>query len=225
MNARQRLHATMHYLPRDRSPIMDFGFWDETLVIWEKHGFPKEGNPDEFFGMAPQWFEVGVDVRLCPQFDEVVLKDRGETWVLRDNEGVTKEKGKFLGSIPRHFDHTLKDRASWESEFKWRLDGKNPERFPQDWQERVKTLTDPKRDYPLHIHAGSLYGWIRNWMGLEAVSMLIYDDGALFEEMVETVATCVIDHPGSRSRCPPRTRPDLGGYVLPGRATALAAGF
>ena len=29
-------------------------------------------------------------------------------------------------------------------------------------------------------------------MGLEAVSMLVYDDLALFAEMVETVATCVI---------------------------------
>jgi hypothetical protein len=36
MNDRERFLATMHYQPRDRSPIMDFTFWDETIVIW--HG-------------------------------------------------------------------------------------------------------------------------------------------------------------------------------------------
>ena len=32
MNDRERFKATMHYQPRDRSPICDFGYWDETLV-------------------------------------------------------------------------------------------------------------------------------------------------------------------------------------------------
>ena len=42
----------MHYQPRDRSPIMDFGFWDETLVIWQDQGYPAGANPDIFFGMT-----------------------------------------------------------------------------------------------------------------------------------------------------------------------------
>jgi uroporphyrinogen decarboxylase len=41
-------------------------------------------------------------------------------------------------------------------------------------------------------YAGSLFGWIRNWMGVEGVSYLVYDDPALFHEMVETLADCVI---------------------------------
>ena len=49
MNARQRFHNTMHYLPRDRSPSMDVGFWRETLISWEQYGFPKEGNPDALY--------------------------------------------------------------------------------------------------------------------------------------------------------------------------------
>jgi uroporphyrinogen decarboxylase len=193
MNARERFHATMHYLPRDRCPIMDFGFWSETLVIWERYGLPPGANTDAFFGMDPQWIVAPVNMNLCPGFGHVVLEDRGETEVVRDGDGVTKEQGKFLGSIPRHLDHTLKDRASWESEFKPRLDGKNLRRYPEDWADRVRRYRDPKRDYPLGINAGSLYGWIRNWMGLEAVSMLVYDDLPLFEEMVETVATCIVN--------------------------------
>jgi uroporphyrinogen decarboxylase len=192
MNPRQRFHATMHYLPRDRSPIMDFGFWSETLVIWERYGLPQGANTDAFFGMDPQWIVAPINVHLCPSFATILVEDRGETQVVRDADGVTKEQGKFLGSIPRHLDHTLKDRASWEAEFRPRLDGRNPARYPGDWSERVARYTDPARDYPLGISAGSLYGWIRNWMGLEAVSMLVLDDVALFEEMVETVADCIL---------------------------------
>ncbi|MBI4023725.1 MAG: hypothetical protein HY360_02015 [Verrucomicrobia bacterium] len=193
MNAREQFVATMHYQPRDRCPIMDFGFWRETLVIWEQYGFPKGGNPDSFFGMDPQWAAIPVSGFPCPDFGYTVLEDRGDTEVVRGADGVTVEQGKFLGSIPRHVDHTLKDRASWEKEFKWRLNGKNPDRYPRDWPEQLKKLTDPDRDYPLHLSGGSLYGWIRNWMGMETVSMLVHDDRPLFEEMVETIADCIIE--------------------------------
>jgi Uroporphyrinogen decarboxylase (URO-D) len=193
MNARDRFIATMHYQERDRCPIMDFGFWDETLVIWERYGLPCECDPDAFFGMDPQWHVAPINVHLCPSFQHVVLEDRGDSEIVRDGDGVTKEQGKFLGSIPRHIDHTLKDRESWEKEFKWRLNGADKTRYSRQWTNHLLRYQNPTRDYPLGINAGSLYGWIRNWMGLEAVSMLVYDDRALFEEMVETVANCVIE--------------------------------
>lgn len=191
MNAQERFHAVMHYMPRDRSPIMDFGFWDETLTIWQAQGYPKGADPDIFFGMDPQWIVAPINVHLCPAFPHVVMEERGDQEVVRDHEGVTKLQGKFLGSIPRHLDHTLKDRESWEREFRPRLEGGVPARYPADWPALVEKYRC--RDYPLGVNAGSLYGWLRNWMGLEALSVLVYDDFRLFREMVRTVAQCVID--------------------------------
>ncbi len=192
MNARERFYAVMHYLPRDRSPIMDFGFWDETLVIWQKQGLPAGVDPDTFFGMDPQWIVAPINVHLSPGFHSRVLEDRGETEIVLDSEGVTKEQGKFLGSIPRQINHTLKDRESWEKEFRGRLNGASPERYPSNWKDLIKKYSYADREYPLGINVGSLYGWIRNWMGMENLSMLVYDDRKLFEEMVETVTDCVI---------------------------------
>ena len=192
MNARERFNATMHYQPRDRSPIMDFGFWDETCKVWQQEGMPAGVEPDAFFGMDPQWIVAPVNVHLSPGFDYRVIEDQGQTEIVRDNEGVTKEQGKFLGSIPRHLDHALKGRGSWKREFLWRLDGTDPERYPFNWEAIAARYKDPAREYPLGINAGSLYGWIRNWMGLEAVSLTVYDDASLFAEMVETIADCVI---------------------------------
>src|SRR5690349_15259017 len=74
MNARERFSAVMHYLPRDRSPIMDFGFWDETCVVWRNDGLPEEVDTDTFFGMDPQWIVAPVNVHLCPGFEHRVLE-------------------------------------------------------------------------------------------------------------------------------------------------------
>ena len=56
----------------------------------------------------------------------------------------------------------------------------------------MKEWTRPDREYVIQLPGGSLFGWIRNWMGLENVALLIYDDPVLFEEMVETIADCQI---------------------------------
>lgn len=192
MNARERFLSTMRYQPRDRAPIMDFGFWDETPVIWREQGLPEGVNTDDHFGMDPQWIVVPIECGLFPPFAREVLEDRGGTRVVRDADGVVKEEGAFLGSIPRHIRHTLTDRASWQHDFRSRLDGTDPRRYPANWPELARRYADPARDYPLGLPVGSFYGWLRNWMGLENLSILVYDDRALFDEMVETVADCVI---------------------------------
>ncbi len=44
MNTRERFYATMHYQARDRAPLMDFSFWDETLVSWRGQGLPTQSK-------------------------------------------------------------------------------------------------------------------------------------------------------------------------------------
>jgi hypothetical protein len=194
MNARERYIATMHYQPRDRCPIMDFGFWNETITIWEKYGLPKGVNTDAFFGMDPQWLFCGGNTQLVPGFPEEILEDKGETEVVRTGDGAVIERGKFLGSIPRHLDHALKDRDSWEKLFKPMLRPDDPGRFPaeKEWNAAVAEWTRPDRDYPLFIGAGSLYGVPRNWFGLERISEIVYDDRPLFEEIIETMADVTV---------------------------------
>jgi hypothetical protein len=202
LNDRERFYATMHYQPRDRAPICDFGYWDETIVVWYDQGLPREivQTEDEvfhdFFGLdfpiRRAGSGVGVEVGLFPLFEEKVIEDRGDHEVVQQKDGVRVLRKKFMSSIPKHLDHLLVDRESWEKQYKSRLDPTNPDRYPANWDERVKAWTDLHRDYPLVLPGGSLYGWIRNWMGLENLSYVVYDDPAWFEEMVATVADCII---------------------------------
>jgi uroporphyrinogen decarboxylase len=199
MNERQRFNATMHYRPRDRSPICDFGFWDATLVLWHDQGLPLHvtgpATSDAFFGMdtgLDRMGATGVSTGLVPLFEERVLEDRGDHEVVQQDNGVRVLRKKFMGSIPQPQGHLLVDRASWNKHYKPRLDPADPARYPADWDERVRSWTDPERDTVIALPGGSLYGWLRDWMGMEALSLVVYDDPAWFEEMVTTLAECII---------------------------------
>jgi uroporphyrinogen decarboxylase len=56
----------------------------------------------------------------------------------------------------------------------------------EGWQEKANELN--KLDVVTTFMGGSLYGWLRGWMGVENISYIIYDDLQLFEEMVEYIS-------------------------------------
>lgn len=201
MNNRQRFHATMHYQPRDRSPIADFGFWEETIPIWHEQGLSKdvfftykESNTVDFFGMdfGIDSTGIGVESGLYPAFEEKVIEDHGNRIILQQPDGVIVERDRFMSSIPKPIAHTLTDRDSWKKHFLPRLDPTDPQRFPFDWNERVQFWKSAQHDQVLAIPGGSLYGWLRNWMGMEQLSLTVYDDPKFFDEMVTTCADCII---------------------------------
>lgn len=201
MNTRERFFATMHYQSRDRAPIADFGFWEETIPIWHEQGLPEDvffsyqsSNTVDFFGMdfGIDSIGIGVESGLCPAFEERILEDHGNRVILQQSDGVIVARDRFMSSIPRPIRHTLTDRESWRKHFVPRLDPAVPERFPIDWDERVQDWKDPRRERMLALPGGSLYGWLRNWMGLEQLSFTVYDDPAFFEEMITTAADCIV---------------------------------
>ncbi len=203
MNDRQRFLATMHYQPRDRSPICDFGFWTETIDEWKKQGLPanvvyqkapgaREKNTDQFFGMDAYCGGPGGHVDLMPGFETRVIEDRGDHEVVQQADGVRVLRKKYMGSIPHHESHLLVDRQSWNEHYKWRLDPDDPRRYPQNWDEAKKIWRDSNRAHCVTLWCGSMYGRLRDWMGIEGISYAVYDDPALFEEMVTTCADCVV---------------------------------
>jgi uroporphyrinogen decarboxylase len=141
---------------------------------------------------ALSFMDVEVKVMLSPSFEEIVIEDRGDREVVQQTDGVRVLRNKVAASIPMHVGHLLVDRESWLQHYKPRLDPTASTRYPDNWDELVKVWADPDRDFPVFLHGGSLYGKLRDWMGVENLSLVIYDDPAWFEEMVTTVADCII---------------------------------
>jgi uroporphyrinogen decarboxylase len=202
MNDRQRFNATMHYQPRDRSPLFDFNYWDETLPEWHKQGLdPKwtRKNVREYFGLdsslsggEPADWGAGMGLGLRPGFESRIIEDYGDEYTELQSDGVIVRKQRSSVSIPMHVGHTLVDRDSWLKHYKHRLDPKNPDRIPKDWDRRVRHWLDPQREHPVFVSGGSLFGWIRDWMGVENLSLVVYDEPDWFEEMVVTVADLIV---------------------------------
>ncbi len=212
MNDRQRFIATMHYQPRDRAPICDFGFWPETIDAWHRQGLPEwvawsehtRCTTDRAFGMdrfsyGPQvkfdLYSAGPQVNcgLYPPFEERVLEDRGDQEVVQQSDGVRVLRHKYAGSIPMHLGHLLVDRASWHEHYLPRLTNyDDPARYP-NWTQARAIWSDPDYPYPRNAFGGSLYGWLRDWMGVDNLSYLVHDDPAWFEGMVITIADLVIE--------------------------------
>lgn len=120
---------------------------------------------------------------LKPLFTPVVLEELEDGFYLeRDQYGVTLKKHHDVISIPPEVDHLLKDRESWEKEFKHRFTY-FPERVPD-----FSSLKDVVPKNPRGLHLGSLFGTLRNIIGLVEISYLYADDEKLYREIIDTSA-------------------------------------
>jgi uroporphyrinogen decarboxylase len=102
-------------------------------------------------------------------------------------------------------EYTLKNSSDW-AEYKNRLrpDGA---RIPGDLKEQIEKAESS--NLPIAIETVPLMGWIRNWMGIENMTYLIYDEPDVFADMVDTLSnlSCwAIDQIIPKMK----TRPDMG---------------
>ena len=198
LNDRQRFIATMKYKTRDRVPLLDFNFWNETLPAWHSQGLPRwvnRRNEDVYFGIDYSLDHVRMTwVRdgLCPTFRKKIIEDKVDAWILQQKDGVRVIRQKEISSIPHPVSYTLIDRESWKKHYKPRLDPEKIQRYPKDWEEKVREWRDPDRPYPIILPGGSLYGWLRNWMGMENLSLALYDDPQWVNEMIVTITDCIL---------------------------------
>ena len=86
--------------------------------------------------------------------------------------------------MPMFLDHPVRDRASW-AEYKRRLEPNAPDRWPSDWEAYVQKMNS--RDEPTMLNVGSFFGFLREWMGLESLLYMFYDDPSLIEDMMDQI--------------------------------------
>ncbi len=96
------------------------------------------------------------------------------------------------------FEHALKGRAEWEELFKPRLQffPERVEGVPVNCEEEMRRFDDGGLDYLKEtnhenhylLHCGSLYGTLRDYIGMESLAYLTADDEDLVVEMIEVNA-------------------------------------
>jgi len=185
---RERFYKVMHGQKADRIPNMEFGYWDETIIAWHKQGLPPEIKTaidiERYLELEGSEIIPRVPIinGLYPAFEQKLLEDKSEHQIIQDTEGNTCEISKSSASIPRYIKFGLESREDWQIYKKERLDYTSKGRIGN-----VKELVDSahKVGMPVRFDAGALYGWLRNWMGMENFSIAIMTERDWVEEMME----------------------------------------
>jgi hypothetical protein len=189
---RERLLRTLRFQPVDRVPDYEFGMWLQTVDRWRQEGLETPvmsmwGPLENWFGTDSTEFGPGLPLNtgLLPAFETVILEDKGTHQIIQDSDGAISEqmKPEYGASIPHYLRYAIESRADWERMRDERLDPNHPERLPRHLDPLLRRLR--RRDYPLSLWLGSLYGFVRNWMGVERLSLMVYDDRPLVEEIME----------------------------------------
>jgi len=169
-------------------PVMHWAGWGETRQEWLQQGLNPDISEHEFLMASGMGAGISVNLDIYPLFEEKVLEETDSYRVIRQGDGVIAKHSKIQSVIPQYLDYVLKGQEGWD-EFKKRLQP-DPARIPSNLDEQICNCC--ASGLPVCINAGSLVGWIRNWMGVENLSYLCYDDRPLFREMVNTIADLVI---------------------------------
>jgi uroporphyrinogen-III decarboxylase len=188
MTARELWQRIMHYETFDRMPVIHWTGWPETTERWQREGMPAGVDPHQYFSAVPMWTSVGAHLNLLPAFEEEVLEETPEYRIFRAGDGVVQQDWKQRSCIPHFIDFTLKTAADWPS-YKERLQP-DPQRIPENLDEQIRQADASGN--PITVGTASMMGWIRNWMGVENMSYLMFDDPDCYADMVDTLAelTC-----------------------------------
>lgn len=198
MNHRERFHAIMHYQDYDRLPVVSFGYWKETLRKWASEGYiaSPDVNPGPDLGFDFMWdgneYIFGSGAFLFPFFEEKVIREEADgSRIMQDREGQIVRVKPWVESIPSSVGTLLTGRKAWEKEFLPRLQA---DEHRIDWALLKKfQREEAHREIPLCFFCGSLYGQIRNFMGLESLCYLIDDDEDLYYEIIDTMGKLSYD--------------------------------
>lgn len=191
---RERLLRVFEFKSVDRVPNYEFGYWRETIDRWHREGLPIEVKTDaeveQYLGLEglESIDRVSVVVGLWPRPPEVVLRNEDDKEYVADGLGGTYIRKKYTSTIPNYIKHPIKSREDWEK-IKYFFDPEIPGRIPLNWGDIVEKYRD--RDYPLIIFVGSLYGWLRDLMGVERISIAFYREPDWVEEMMDTIVNLV----------------------------------
>ncbi len=202
MTHRERLIRTLTHSVVDRIPDYEFGAWPQTIDRWLQEGLPDKYadikyNSAGMWDIIPEYFhtddyiEPGVNLGtaglLYPEFEKRVLEEKGDHLILQDEEGVIYEmlKPELGASIPKYIKFPIETRKNWEKFRDNHLDPSMQGRLAKNLDEVLEHAQDTTG--PVTIFCTSIYGKIRNYMGLERLSIAIYDDPTWVEEMMEHI--------------------------------------
>jgi len=197
---RQRYREALLFDSPDKIPFTPGGPRETTLARWRQEGLPEGvGWYDyllEVLGIEAEqtqpYVDLGVSFQMIPKFEEKILEHRNGHYLVRDWMGAITE-------ISDEYDYTYirqaKDfvtrrwwrfpvinRDEWE-QMNVRYDPHDRKRFPRDFEERCAKLQN--RDYVFGLYINGPFWQVREWVGFEALCILMIEQPDWIHEMMQ----------------------------------------
>jgi hypothetical protein len=150
---------------------------------WIKDYFKFEG----LWGTPHIQLEIGV----FPPFREETLEETANYRVFRGTNGEILKQFIHCDDSLRSttfIEYPIKTRQDWVKFKDEHLDPHLPGRYPPEQKWTTLKQDWSNRDDVLSIDAGSIYGFLRDWIGFENLSYLIYDQPRFVHEMMDYLA-------------------------------------
>ncbi|MBI3991357.1 MAG: hypothetical protein HY350_04320 [Candidatus Omnitrophica bacterium] len=190
MDSLKRFKETVYFGKPDRVFLWPQWIFDETKKRWQSEGLPKDAHFNSYFDfdrveIAP------VNLNFIPAPESRVIEEDNETATYVDDIGNKWKqwKNKEIG-MSQWIDFGLRNESDW-GKYKKMLNSKSGIRYPEYWEDWKRSVKG--RDYPLGIHAGSFYGWFRNWVGVENLSVMFYDNPQFVKMVIDYIADFVCE--------------------------------
>ena len=202
MNNRERTKAVLHYEKYDHMPCVHFGYWNELLEKWANEGHITKEECDSWhdnsdsdrsiakkLGFDFNWTcSVGTNCGLMPSFENKVIEEKSDgSKIIQNHTGLIELHKPNNVSIPATLGTLLKDRQAWEELYLPKLQP-SADRYNLNDLANIAKEQDKITDRPFGLHLGSLYGSIRDMLGVEELAYLFADDPDLYVELINVVA-------------------------------------
>lgn len=203
MTPRERFLLWADYQTKD---LPAWGDWVDLYDYWVPQGMPSvpEGKDSgreymiEYFGFegiySAYWgtSRLPVDLGMVPGYQPEVLWEDDTHVIMRNFNGVVGKRLKNPNSTliaEEYLEYPLKGSENWEEFKRTQLDPDHPARYPDEatWQ-ALREKWGENRDHIITVDAGSFYGILRNWMGVENASYALYDEPEWVEEVMDYLA-------------------------------------
>ncbi len=196
---KERFMNVLQFKSADRMPNFEIGTWEQTTQRWENEGLPTGLNTGNFFG-GNKYFQlegiesINIDALVpYPPGGEHILQEDDRYVVFSDAFGRVRRAlkegtvGSTRMSMDQYISFPVTSRQSF-LKYKEGYQGNFGARYPKNWQElkhKAKSSDNPLTLLDPMQGTFGFYSMLRNWIGTEGVSYLIYDDPRLVEECIE----------------------------------------
>lgn len=203
MTSGERIKAAISHKTIDRIPMIEIGFWDETIKRFQEEGMPKdfyfqpsiwsggeyrtENTVEDYLGLD-RIAVLGYDCSI--QLDTEIYDENEKFIIYRNNDGVTCKSFKNKTSVPHFVDNLIKNINDWNN---------YKERLKADWG---RVLEGTEQCYKT-TRAEGIYNAIKPEEGCQYALYLLGDERcleymALQPKMIEDITQPI---PCGKSRC------------------------